>query len=190
MVDVARNLGVPDVCSPRLAFFPSGEDGDERVVAAVSMLLAVKYVPKYRVKIRAKGFEAMKRWGRERSSIAELRRLVPKVFLPLAFSIMPLSIMVIMGATRAPAQPAERASMPMRRPSLEVFHSRGVSFEVVGVRIAGRGSFGLGMAIEGVANVDVESVVCWTSCVVVFCFFTGPLRSLPFSSPIAASSGD
>ena len=84
--------------------------------------------------------------------------------------------MVMMGATSIPAAPAERASTPMRRPSLEVFHSRGVSVEVVGVRIAGSGSLGLGIAIEGVATLGAVSV--------------GVFILLACSSPIAASSGD
>jgi hypothetical protein len=155
VVEVARNFGVPLVCSPSAPFLVSEEDdGPLSVIAAVSMLFAVKYVPKYKVKIRAKGLLPMKRCGFANNSIALFFKLVPSVFLPLAFSIMPLSIMVMIGATSMPALPAERASTPMRRPSLDVFHSVGVSLEVVGVRIAGIGSFGLGIVIEDVAIVD------------------------------------
>jgi hypothetical protein len=53
--------------------------------------------------------------------------LSPNVFRPLAFSMMPLSIIVIIGATSAPAAPAESASTPMRSPSFDVFQSRFVT---------------------------------------------------------------
>ena len=46
-------------------------------------------------KIRRKGFEEMKRCGRSNRSLALCFRLSPNVFLPLAFSIMPLSILEV-----------------------------------------------------------------------------------------------
>lgn len=77
-----------------------------------------------RTKIKAKGFEVMNRCGRSSSSLALCFMLSPSVFRPLAFSMMPLSIIVIMGATSAPAAPAESASTPTRSPSFDVFQSR------------------------------------------------------------------
>lgn len=75
-----------------------------------------------RTKINAKGLLPMKRCGRSRRFRALLFRLSPRVFRPLAFSMMPLSIMVMMGATNTPAEAAANASAPIRSPKLWVFH--------------------------------------------------------------------
>lgn len=78
-----------------------------------------------RTKISAKGFPVRKRCGFNSNSLALFFRLSPSVFLPLAFSMIPLSMIVIIGATSAPAAPAASASLPRRRPSLSVFHFAG-----------------------------------------------------------------
>lgn len=75
-----------------------------------------------RTKMSTKGFPARNRCGLSSNSRALFFKLLPSVFLPLAFSMMPLSIMVMIGATSAPAAPAASASLPRRRPSLLVFH--------------------------------------------------------------------
>ena len=75
-------------------------------------------------KISAKGLLPTNLHGLVTISLALLLKLPPSVFLPLAFSIIPLSIIVITGATSAPAAPAASASTPTLSPSLCVFHLR------------------------------------------------------------------
>ena len=65
----------------------------------------------------------MNRPGFLTNSVTLCFRLWRKVFRPLAFSMMPLSIMVMTGATRIPAAPAAMASTPTLRPSFAVFHA-------------------------------------------------------------------
>jgi hypothetical protein len=131
-----------------------------------------------RTNIRTKGFEEMKRCGRSNKSLALCFRLSPNVFLPLAFSIMPLSIMVMIGATRAPAAPADSASTPIRSPSFDVFQSRFVTtgeLSIAGVlkpATAGASASGTGESVLG-KNPS----------------FAGAFIAL-LSSPIAAFSGD
>lgn len=93
------------------------------------------------------------------------------MFRPLAFSMMPLSIMVMMGATSVPAAPAASASLPRRRPSLFVFH-RVVASVVVSLAVV--------IAEDGVDSVSFSTTG------------SSPMASDRFtgfcSSPIAASS--
>jgi hypothetical protein len=156
-----------------------------------------------RTKISTKGFEEMKRWGRSNSSRALCFMLEPSVFLPLAFSIMPWSIMVMMGATSAPAAPADSASTPTRSPSFDVFQSRfvtvGVSFTtmfelVFGLGKGGSGSFGLGIGAgigvlkPGIAGAPVSERVWFVCCRNPS--FAGAFKAWKLSSPIAAFCGD
>jgi hypothetical protein len=158
-----------------------------------------------RTKISANGLEAMNRCGRSNNSLALCFKLSPKVFLPLAFSMMPLSIIVMMGATSAPAAPAASASTPIRNPSFDVFQcplaAPGSSF--VPIRepvfeveedVIGSGSVGLGMAAgmgvskAGTGPASAPAALCivvWRSS---FCadVFKAPI----LSSPIAASCDD
>jgi hypothetical protein len=123
------------------------------------------------------------------------------VFLPLAFSIMPLSIIVMMGATSAPAAPADSASTPMRSPSVDVFHSFLVvvplSFVVIAELLseleeAGNGNESLGFGIVvgiGIGIADV-SAPPFTEFSCRKPSFTGSFKAPTFSSPIAASCDD
>jgi hypothetical protein len=77
-----------------------------------------------RTKMSKNGFEAMKWCGRSINSFALCFKLSLSVFRPLAFSMMPLSIMVMRGAMSTAAVPADSASIPTRNPNFDVFHSR------------------------------------------------------------------
>lgn len=151
--------------------------------------------------MRTNGFEVTKRCGLTSSSWALFFRLSPKVFRPLAFSMMPLSIMVMMGATSAPAAPADIASTPTRNPSFDVFQSRlvasDISFFAIVALVAeleegklGSGSFGFGI----VDGIDVlKSAIAVTSASVTGCgtiSFAGTFEVMLLSSPIAAFCGD
>jgi hypothetical protein len=117
--------------------------------------------------------------------------------------MMPLSIMVITGATSAPAAPADNASTPTRSPSFDVFQSRFVISEKSFFAIVeslfeleigrlGSGNFGFGIVagiddlIPGItgASASATAVLCDTTS------FAGALKALVFSSPIAAFCGD
>jgi hypothetical protein len=154
-----------------------------------------------RTKMRTNGFENMKRWGFSSSCWALFFRLSPKVFRPLAFSMMPLSIMVMMGATSVPAAHADMASTPTRNPSFDVFQSRFVTsdksfFAIVALvpeleeGKLGSGSFGVGI-VDGIgvlkSAIAVISASATGSGKVSFaCTF----KILLFSSPIAAFCDD
>lgn len=154
-----------------------------------------------RTKMRTNGFEVMKRCGFRSSSWALFFRLSPKVFRPLAFSMMPLSIMVMMGATSAPAAPADMASTPTRNPSFDVFQSRFVTSDKSLFAIAalapeldevkpGSGSFGFGI-VDGIGV--LKSAIAVISASATGCgiaSFAGTFKVLLFSSPIAAFCGD
>lgn len=157
-----------------------------------------------RTKINTNGFEAMKRCGRSNNSLALCFKLSPKVFLPLAFSIIPLSIIVMIGATRAPAAPADSASTPTRNPSFDVFHSRfaitgelsmtGFAFELeLPLGSGGNGSLGFGTAAgigvlkPGTAGASASATP--ESVLGRYPSFAGAFKALLFS-PIATFSGD
>lgn len=113
-------------------------------------------------KINAKGLLPTNRHGLVSSSLALLLKLPPNVSRPLAFSMIPLSIMVITGATSAPADPAASASAPIRRPSLCVFHrpAAGSSARAVfAVSVGGRGTGGVGVGRRGRAADGEGSVM-------------------------------
>ena len=77
--------------------------------------------------INLKGRPAKNTPGFETTSRKLLFKLSPSVRLPLAFSMIPLSIMVMMGATRTPAEPAASRSTPTREPSRSVLYFRGIA---------------------------------------------------------------
>jgi hypothetical protein len=111
--DVARNFAGPEVVVE--AAFPF------IVLALVSRIFAVTYVPVYKAKINAKGLDSRKWCGRNTNVDRESRNESPSVCLPEAFSMMALSIAVMTGATRTPAVAAEATSAPRRKPRLCVF---------------------------------------------------------------------
>ena len=88
-------------------------------------------------------------------SLALAFRLFASVFLPLAFSMMPLSMAVIIGAMSTAAEPADAASEAILRPNPEVFQflfSKPLT-DVVIVEVALTGT-GTGMGNEA-ANLGV-----------------------------------
>lgn len=76
------------------------------------------------MKIKPRGLENIKVWGRRTKSRREDLIEDLSVFRPEAFSIMALSIHVIIGATNDPAQAAATASEVKRHPKFFVFHTR------------------------------------------------------------------
>jgi hypothetical protein len=137
-VEEAANLAAPAVTVVAGLFAMVDE--------AVSIVLAVRYVPPYRQNMRAAGFEKMNVWGRVRRVRIEDFIEFMRVSRPDAFSMMDLfeamkgqrearrrrgkgrseftyrSIIVTMGATIVPAHAALKASAPNRRPRFFVFH--------------------------------------------------------------------
>lgn len=158
-VEEAANLAAPAVTVVAGLFAMVDE--------AVSMVLAVKYVPPYRQNMRAAGFEKMNVWGRVRRVRIEDFIEFMRVSRPDAFSMMDLfvtmegqqeasgaeargdrsettyrSIIVTMGATIVPAHAALNASAPNRRPRFFVFHVFSVDSGSRGVGSAwGTGGF-------------------------------------------------
>lgn len=72
----------------------------------------------------AKGLLPNNLCGATTISLTLFLRLSLNVFLPLAFSIIPLSIIVMIGAINTPADPAASASAPSLKPKFFVFHDR------------------------------------------------------------------
>lgn len=97
--------------------------------------------------------------GRRASSQKLLFKLSFSERRPLAFSMMPLSIMVMSGATSTPALAAAAASMPTRIPSLCVFHcvlDRAFSVGVDGGLVDDVGGGGGNDVVDGVDVVGAE----------------------------------
>lgn len=90
-------------------------------------------------KINTNGLPVKNRPGFPANSAKLCFRLWRSVFRPLAFSMIPLSSMVMTGATRIPAAPAAMASTPTLRPSFAVFHGCWWGLRVV---VGGIMSFG------------------------------------------------
>ena len=154
-------------------------------------------------KISAKGLLPKNRCGRTNSSFALFFKLSPSVFRPLAFSMIPLSIIVMIGATNVAAAPAAMASTPTLSPKFCVLHLLPPSFSIAysaltdGVGSEGLGSvfgifgFGKGAALQGPSDVPatLRMVLCDTD------FGVGAGVELKscctvLISPIAASASD
>jgi hypothetical protein len=114
-------------------------------------------------------------------------KLSPNDRLPLAFSMMPLSMAVMIGATSTAALPAASASEPILRPSLLVFQELVL---VATSSVNGIEGFGSAAGILGVGNEkwELSSAALWISFWVPWGCFTCFCPTL--SSPIAASSYD
>lgn len=162
-VDVAMNFSVPLVTVLMSA--------PVRTALAVSMVLAVMYVPKYVIYINANGFEKKNRWGFVKMVLRELVALSSTDFVfPDAFSMMLLSIKQITGAISIVAAPALATSAPTLCSNLELPVTRGagdsgdgsdvvlVGFSMTGGVLANGKGFG---GTDMVCQLTNRGWVCW-----------------------------